>query len=69
MAASKKTRVRVNPGILMDAEWVNDHKILVTKQWTEVPSTVAKKMVGSMYNGRPRFEFEDDSADEAGLED
>lgn len=66
--ASKKVRVRINNGILMDAEWVDDHKILVTKRWTEVPSTVAKKLVGSMYNGRPRFEFEDDLADEAGSE-
>lgn len=67
--ASKKVRVRINNGILMDAEWVDDHKILVTKRWTEVPSTVAKKLVGSMYNGRSRFEFEDDLADEAGSED
>ncbi len=67
--AGKKVRVRVNPVILMDAEWVNDHKILVTKRWTEVPSTVAKKLVGSMYNGRERFEFEDDLADNAGSEE
>ncbi len=67
--ASKKVRVRISPGILMDAEWVDDHKILVTKKWTEVPSTVAKKLVGSMYNGRSRFEFEDDLVDKAGSED
>jgi len=53
----------------MDAEWVDDHKILVTKKWTEVPSTVAKKLVGSVYNGRSRFEFEDDLVDKAGSED
>ncbi len=63
--AAKKVRVRVNPGILMDAEWVDNHKVLVTKRWTEVSSTVAKKLVGSMYNGRERFEFKDDLADEA----
>ena len=67
--ASKKVRVRINNGILMDAEWVDEHNILVTKRWTEVPSTVAKKLVGSMYNGRARFEFEDDLADKAGSED
>ena len=65
---AKKVRVRIRHGSLLDGHWVDDHKILVTQKWTEVPSTVAKKLVGSEYNGRPTFEFEDDLADKAGSE-
>ena len=65
---AKKVMVRMRRGSFLGAQWVNDHKTLVTKQWTEVSSTVAKSLVGSEYKGRPRFEFKDDSADNADAE-
>ncbi len=64
-----KKRVRIPPTSMMDAQWVDGKKTLVTKRWTEVSATVAKGLVGSEYNGRPRFEFEDDLVDEAGSEE
>lgn len=68
--AGKKVRMRVRVGGMgLDEVWVDDHKVLITKRWTEVSSTLAKKLVGSEYNGRPKFEFEDDLADEAESED
>lgn len=69
MAKNKKVRVRVNPGLLgLDAVQANK-TTLITKAWTEVSPTLAKKLVGSEYKGRPKFEFEDDSFDEDEEED
>lgn len=66
---AKKTMVRIRAGSQLSGQWVNDHKTLITKKWTEVSATVAKSLVGSEYKGRPRFEFQDDSADNADAED
>ena len=64
---ARTTRMRVNPGLRLDAAWV-DKDTLVTKQWTEVSSTLAKSLVGSTHQGRNKFEFEDTVADEAPVE-
>ncbi len=64
---AKKTMVRIRQGSQLGGQWVSN-TVLVTKKWTEVSPTLAKSLVGSEYQGRPRFEFQDDSADNADAE-
>jgi hypothetical protein len=64
---TKKVRVRVRHGSMLDAVRVSKN-LLVTKRWTEVSPTLAKGLVGLEYKGRPKFEFEDDVADNAAPE-
>ncbi len=62
---SKKVRVRVNPGLMgLDAVQVTK-STLVTKQWTEVSPTLAKKLIGLEHKGRPKFEIEEGSLDDS----
>lgn len=64
---TKKTRVRIKQGSRLDGVRVSK-TIVVTKSWTEVSPTLAKSLVGLEYQGRPKFEFEDDVADNAAPE-
>jgi len=69
MAKAKKVRVRVNPGLLgLDAVQVTK-TVLITKIWTEVSPTLAKKLVGLEHKGRPKFEFEEADLDKGEVED
>lgn len=61
--AKKKARVRLNPSIRLDGAWVNS-ETLVTKNWTEVSPTLAKKLVVLEYKGLPKFEVEEGDPDE-----
>jgi hypothetical protein len=68
MAKKDKVRVRISPGLRgLDAAWVSK-TVLVTKSWTEVSPTLAKSLVGLERKGRPKFEFENDVADNAASE-
>ena len=70
MTRAKKVKVRINNGLMgLDAAWVDDKNTLVTKRWTEISSTLAKTLVGSKYNGRPKFEFEDGAPEDGEPED
>ncbi len=64
---AKKVRVRIRQGSMLGGHRISKD-VLITKKWTEVSPTVAKSLVGLEYQGRPRFEFEDDSADNADAE-
>lgn len=66
--ANNKVNVRIAPGVRLDAAWVTS-KTCVTKDWTPVSPTLAKKLVGLEYQGRPKFEFEEDPSDDDGSED
>lgn len=64
MASTKPHRVRIAPGVRLDAVVVDDD-LTVTRNWTEVSKTVADKLVGLTYQGRRKFEVEEGTVDEA----
>jgi hypothetical protein len=64
MAARKPHKVRIAPGVRLDAVTV-DEDLTVTKSWVEVSKTVADNLVDSTYQGRQKFEVEEGTVDEA----
>ncbi len=62
-------RVRVKPGLRgVDRVRVSDD-LFIDKNWTEISKTAAKKLVGSQWQGRPMYDFEDGEVDDISPEE